>query len=181
MIPVYYTQRDNTRGQASRSCFSACCAMVVATYRRDQGKTAQAEDPNWDDEYLKRVNVYGDSTDSGAQIQALKYYGLDAKMRVDCDFAVMSEWIRAGELWPCGMLHHGHVSKPSGGGHYVLPYELLATSLMVHDPFGEQDLVNGGFIPASGKSVLYSRKNFGPRWMVGGGKTGWALRIRRPS
>ena len=45
-----------------------------------------------------------------------------------------------------------------------------------HDPFGEMDVVNGGYVsnaPTVGRYVRYSYKNFTPRWCVAGDGDGW--------
>jgi hypothetical protein len=75
------------------------------------------------------------------------------------------------------MLHHGPVTAPTGGGHYVVIIGYDDHGWIVHDPYGEQDLVNGGFIKVGGlhgMSQRYSYKNFNPRWLVGGSSKGWA-------
>ena len=46
---------------------------------------------------------------------------------------------------------------------------------MVHDPFGDLDLVAGRYVNNWGARLRYSRKNLGPRWMVEGPATGWAI------
>ena len=46
---------------------------------------------------------------------------------------------------------------------------------LMHDPYGESDLVEGGFTRTaivSGKSVRYLLKNWGARWQVDGPGTG---------
>jgi hypothetical protein len=45
----------------------------------------------------------------------------------------------------------------------------------VHDPFGEADLVSGATLGGVARFMKYSRRNFGPRWMVEGANTGWAV------
>ena len=47
----------------------------------------------------------------------------------------------AGRPAPVGFLHHGPVSAPSGGGHYVLAIGYSETHLICHDPYGELDNV----------------------------------------
>ena len=78
---------------------------------------------------------------------------------------------------PIGVLHKGSVANPTGGGHWLVVVGVTAdkTKLWVHDPFGEMDLVSGGYPSTEGKYKLYSKKNLGPRWMVEGPKTGWAI------
>jgi len=45
----------------------------------------------------------------------------------------------------------------------------------VHDPFGELDLLNGGYVNNWGARLRYSRQNLAHRWMVEGPGTGWAI------
>jgi hypothetical protein len=74
------------------------------------------------------------------------------------------------------MLHHGHVSRPSGGGHYVVVYGFTADAWIVMDPYGELDLVNGGWssrAKGAGKAQRYSFRNTNPRWLVDGPSSGW--------
>jgi hypothetical protein len=48
------------------------------------------------------------------------------------------------------------------------------------DPFGEADLVNGGYVSnKGGAGIAYSRKNWLPRWLIEGNDTGWFMRIRK--
>ena len=47
---------------------------------------ALGDGKNADDEYLARVNKYGDSTDANAQIRALAYLGIKAEFRQNLSF-----------------------------------------------------------------------------------------------
>lgn len=49
-----------------------------------------------------------------------------------------------------------------------------------HDPYGEMDNINGGYIKigSGGKEVKYSWKNWLPRWEVEGKGTGWFMTFR---
>jgi hypothetical protein len=49
-----------------------------------------------------------------------------------------------------------------------------------HDPYGEMDNVNGGYVTigSGGKDVSYSWKNWLPRWEVEGRGTGWFMTFR---
>ena len=48
----------------------------------------------------------------------------------------------------------------------------------MHDPNGEADLVNGGYLPnLNGASQRYSRKNGGPRGLVDGPRSGWMIQV----
>jgi hypothetical protein len=52
------------------------------------------------------------------------------------------------------------------------------THWIVQDPYGELDLVNGGWTSrtaSAGKNVHYSFRNFNPRWNHGGERWGWVI------
>lgn len=169
----YYSQRDSAMpGQANRMCFSSSCAMLVATLRPEALSGANA-----DDTYLRRVLQYGDTTDANAQLKALQSYGIKARFRQDCDWSDLEKQINRGVPVPCGFLHHGPASKPTGGGHWliVIGYTPGMGAVIVNDPFGEAQLVSGEYHGTRGAGLAYSRKNWGPRWMVEGPKTGWAI------
>jgi hypothetical protein len=74
------------------------------------------------------------------------------------------------------------MSSPSGGGHWnlVVGWYPNTQQFLMHDPYGEADLVAGSFTRTaigSGKSVRYSLKNWGARWQVDGPGTGWWIQI----
>lgn len=167
----YYSQRDSAvAGQASRMCFSSSCAMLVA-YLRPNALSG----PNGDDQYLRTVQLYGDTTDAGAQLKALRHYGVRAEFRQNCGWDDLERQLRRSIPVPIGALHHGPVSAPSGGGHWMTVVGMAPSSWICNDPWGEMDLVNGTYPSTKGKGVAYSRKNLGPRWMVEGSGSGWAI------
>jgi hypothetical protein len=49
------------------------------------------------------------------------------------------------------------------------------SAVIVNDPFGEMNVASGTYAGNRGAGLAYSRKNWGPRWMVEGPKTGWAI------
>ena len=114
-------------------------------------------------------------------MKSLESYG------IECDFLMSGDWedledqLSKGFPIPVGWLHKGHVDAPGGSGHWSLIVGMDGEDLVVHDPFGEARLVSGDYAskaPTAGQFVRYSRKSFGPRWMVEGPGTGWMLRIK---
>lgn len=172
----YYSQRDSTvAGQANRMCFSSSCAMLVAALR-----PGAISGPAADDQYLKRVQEFGDTTEATAQLRALRSYGIQARFSQTADFADIERQIERGVPVPCGILHHGHISSPSGGGHWLTVIGFTrgtsnTGAVIVNDPFGELDLIKGGYLNSKGAGLAYSRKNFSPRWCVEGPRSGWAI------
>jgi GH24 family phage-related lysozyme (muramidase) len=171
----WYAQMDSAdRAQAARMCFSSSNAMLLQYLKPGTLKGA-----NGDDQYLKRVQQYGDTTDPTAQIRALSSFGIRAKFTKVAGFADLEQQINRGVPVPCGFLHRGPVSAPSGGGHWLIVVGYDRDHLIVHDPFGEADLINGTTLGGVARFARYSRRNFGPRWMVEGANTGWAVIAER--
>jgi len=164
----YYSQRDNYR-DASRTCFSSSCAMLLSGL-----------DPTVienDDEYLREVFEIGDTTEAWVQIEALKHFGVKAKFVQNAGWGVIEDQLKKGSPVPMGILHKGPVSAPTGGGHWICCVGMTAdrSKLWIHDPWGDLDLIGGTYISTDGEYKLYSKKNLGPRWLVEGGNSGWAI------
>lgn len=168
----YFSQRDSqVPNQWWRSCFSSAVAMAVKFLKPG----ALTDSPNADDEYLQRVLQYGDTTDPNAQIRALAHLGLKAQRATALNFTDLDRQLGKGKPIPIGILIHGHVSQPSGGGHWITVIGRTANGYLVHDPYGELDLTNGGYLHSDGKAKNYSRTNLGKRWMVEGDRAGWGI------
>jgi len=168
LVVPYFSQRDNAKDPL-RTCFSSSCAMLLATLDPDAIEG--------DDEYINEVYKYGDTTEASAQLDALKHFGVDARFAQNVDWNLIENQLKLGIPIPIGVLHKGPVSNPVGGGHWLVVVGITAdkSKVWVHDPFGEMDLVNGGYTSSNGKYKLYSKKNLGPRWLVEGPKSGWAI------
>lgn len=167
----YYSQRDSAvPGQAMRMCFSSSCAMLVAALR-----PGAITGPNADDQYLQRVRQFGDTTDATAQLRALRSYGITARFTQDADWGDIERQIIRGVPVPAGFLHQGSSSAPIGNGHWLTVIGFTKTALIVNDPFGEMDVFNGGYVSSKGGGIAYSKRNWGPRWMVEGPGTGWCI------
>jgi hypothetical protein len=122
--------------------------------------------------------MYGDTTEADAQLRALASYGVNADFTQRADFAAIERSIHRGVPVPVGYLHRGPVSAPAGGGHYGIVIGYDQEALILHDPWGEADLITGATIARTGEGVRYSRRNFAKRWMVEGPGTGWAIIAR---
>jgi len=134
-------------------------------------------------DYHRRRPNYGDSTDASAQIRTLESFGLKARFVQVGSVEKLKAQIDRGRPAPVGFLHHGPVSAPSGGGHYILAIGYTDTHLIAHDPYGELDTVGGGYPKTGGtygKEIRYSWKNWAPRWSVANDHDGWGLDIWKP-
>ena len=169
----YFTQRDNA-GQAHRTCNTASCWMG-AVYMHPELWEKCNKDKNGDlNYYLPVVEQYGDTTDHTAQTRALSALGVKSEWHTTLTTADVKKEIDQQRPVVLGVLHKGHSSCPGGGGHMILAVGYDDKGLIIHDPYGEMDLVNGNY-PGStdGAYVHYSYKNLQPRFEVDGPGTGW--------
>jgi hypothetical protein len=133
-----------------------------------------------DDAYNKFRAKYGYTTDSAAQINALKALGLNARFITNCTAAQLEAELNAGRPVLVGWLHKGPVTAPTGGGHWSVVVGHSPTAFIHNDPNGQANLVAGGYVNTSkGKNVAYSRTNWLKRWLVEGPNSGWAVLVSR--
>lgn len=177
LLPVkqYYPQTDSATSHGDRMCFSSTCAMAIKYLRPDALKGSNA-----DDDYLRTVLKYGDTTLSTSQIKACQQYGVFASFYQKGTRQALLNELKAGFPVAVGILHKGHVSKPVGGGHWMLLIGDTGEHGVFHDPYGEMDNVNGGYVTVGrgGKDVSYSWTNWLKRWEVEGKGTGWFMTFR---
>jgi hypothetical protein len=163
----FFDQKDNGP-QGWRQCQTSSIAMCLA-YLKVPGIRDDLD-------YLRVVQQFGDTTSQAAHQQALAKLGVRARFRQNMTDGELQAEIKAGLPVAIGVLHHGSVSAPSGGGHYVAVYGFDSTSWIVNDPYGELDLVNGGWssqAPGAGRGQRYSFRNLNPRWLPEGPASGW--------
>ncbi|MEB3317638.1 MAG: C39 family peptidase [Cyanobacteriota bacterium] len=169
---AYFDQMLMDDGQGWRDCFSASCAMLAYFWGKLKAKDGNA--------YNHIRQKYGDSTDSNAQLQALRSLGLHPEFRTDGKPENLKAEIDAGRPVAVGWLHHGHVTAPSGGGHWTVVIGYDDRGFWMNDPYGSCDLVGGSYPGGGnpndeiGKRENYSYKNWLPRWMPAG-SAGWYL------
>lgn len=164
----WQSQLDNKSGAGYRECFSSSCAMLAMYW----GKVAG------DDAYNALRQLYGDTTSAEAQLNTLRHLGLKADFHTDGNPLVLEREIDAGRPVAVGWLHKGGVNTPTGGGHWSVVIGYTDKSWIQNDPNGEARLVSGGYTEnTKGAGMVYSRKNWDPRWMPGG-SGGWYLTCR---
>ncbi len=178
-LPVpYLSQNDSVTGQGSRMCFASTCAMAAAFLKPG----CFMGSGQLDDQYLALVQRHGDTTDASAQVAALQSLGIQARFRTDGGIDHLIHQLQRGIPCPVGWLHKGPASSATGGGHWslVIGWDPATRQLLMHDPNGEADLVNGGYVStalSSGKALRYSERNWGRRWQVEGPGSGWWIQL----
>lgn len=130
-----------------------------------------------DQQYVALVKKHGDTTEREPHFAAMKDLGYSgATWHTGLSIAEIKAEILKAKPVAVGSLHHGPASAPTGGGHFVVITGFTDSAWLVQDPYGSQDLVNGGFADdcmGAGKDQLYSFKNFNPRIFVEGDGTCW--------
>lgn len=164
-VPQYYPQTDSATRHGDRMCFSSSMAMGIKFLWPDSLKGANA-----DDDYLRTVLKYGDTTIAASQVRAAADYNVKATLHKNGTLDKLQSILRSDRPVPVGFLHHGPSSAPRGGGHWALLTGLSSTHAIMHDPYGELDNVRGGYIRIGpfGKNIRYTLKNWLPRWTHGG-------------
>lgn len=173
-VPYYY-QRDSHTGQGERMCFSSSMAMAIEYLN----PAALSGD---DDDYLKVVQRYGDTVSSDAQLKAARSLGMMVTFHTNGRPSDLLAQLDKGIPVPIGILHKGSISNPTGGGHWITLIGYNSTHFMVHDPFGELDLLKGGYPkagPNDGKNQQYSRKNLMARWLIASDSDGWYMKFNK--
>jgi len=165
----YFSQLDSDTGMSERMCFSSSMAMALEYIdpERLDGD---------DDDYLRVVLKFGDTVSSEAQVKAARSLGYSANFRMDGRREDLERLLDDGIPVPIGILHKGPVDRPSGGGHYIVLVGHNDTEFICHDPFGDLDLIGGGYIstgPTDGKFIRYSKKNLMKRWLISSDHDGW--------
>jgi hypothetical protein len=171
-VPYFY-QRDSKTGHGERMCFSSSMAMAL------DYMDPEAIDGD-DDWYLGIVQYFGDTTSSTAQVKAARSLGYDASFHMDGRQQDLEKLLDDGVPVPIGVLHKGSVDHPTGGGHWICLVGHNDTEFIVHDPFGEMNLIGGGYIktgPTDGKFIRYSKKNLMKRWNIANDHDGWFVKV----
>jgi len=173
-LPVpYFYQRDSKTGHGERMCFSSSMAMAMEMIN----PLAIEEDDDW---YLKKVFQFGDSVSSTAQLQAAHSLGFDVEFHTDGTEQDLIDQLDNYRPVPIGILHSGDIYSPTGGGHWICLIGYDDEYFYVHDPFGELDLILGGYPksgPKDGENVRYTRKNLMKRWLIASESDGWYMKF----
>jgi hypothetical protein len=175
-VAQYYPQLDSKTGHSTRMCWSSTCAMALKFL-----KPSALKGVNADDDYLRTVLKFGDTIFPKSHIKALATYGIRATNTTKATKADIIKEIDSGYPVALGVLHHGPATSPRGGGHWFLGIGYTDQHLIVHDPYGEMDNVNGGYPKPGigGKSVKYTWLNFLRRWQPEGPGHGYMMTFRR--
>jgi len=171
-IPVpFQRQSDNLCGDGWRECQTSAVAMAAMYHGAVRS----------DDAYDRIRERFGESENPMAHVRALASVGLRAAFRSDLKREDLLRELAEGRPVPVGWLHHGHYSAPRGSGHWCLAIGTTRAGIIAHDPWGDPDLIRGGWLrDGGGPSLQFSWRHWGPRWQPEGDGHGWGLLISRP-
>jgi len=152
----------------SRRSQSFCMAMAM--------KYLDARGINTINDYLNVLNKHGNSSSKDAQLKTIREFGYTATFGMSYDGGDIKNNIKKGLPAVVSLISAGPISSPKGSPHSVVITGYDHDSWLVQDPFGELDLINGGFIernPVAGKAIKYPFEQFNRRLFAAGGSTGW--------
>jgi uncharacterized Fe-S cluster protein YjdI len=158
-VPIYFSQRDNFT-QPDRTCNSSANAMFLLSYKPwllwNDG----------DNEYLKKVLTYGDTTDHNVQTKTLSSYGLKTSWKTDKDETAVRKLLSVKTPVVVNILHRGTFPN-FRGGHMILLYDFdnVTGEYIYHDPYGT--LKSNYKRGSNGKSNRIRAKEFMDRWQGG--------------
>lgn len=162
----WYPQTDNFT-QPNRTCNSSCCAMFLEYF-----KPGTLDGPKGDDEYLRRVFSFGDTTDHSAQTKALKSFGLNSEFHYDLTFWELDRQLKEQKPVVIGVKHRGSLWRPSGGHMVVVIGKTPDGDYVVNDPYGSWNDRYTGPV-TNGKETVYKTKDLRYRWLCDGPTSGW--------
>ena len=163
----YFSQNDNGP-EGWRQCQTSSIAMCL--------KYLKTPGINDDLDYLRIVQRHGDTTSQAAHAAALAELGVRARFSTTMTQGQLLGELKGGRPCAIGILHHGPSNAATGGGHYVAVYGATTAGWRVMDPYGELDVLDGGWVVqggTSGKGQVYSFRGLNPRWLNPGPSNGW--------
>ena len=169
----YFWQQDNGP-EGWRQCQTSSIAMCLA-YLKVPGI-------NDDVDYLKIVQKFGDTTLQSSHAQALNSIGVKNRFRTDGSKESLLSRLSNNLPTAIGILHHGSVQQPQGGGHYIVFHGTSGDDhALISDPYGELNFATGQWQATGqldGKRLKVSWKNLLPRWDLNNGvNDGWYWEI----
>ncbi|EKQ70306.1 hypothetical protein OsccyDRAFT_0586 [Leptolyngbyaceae cyanobacterium JSC-12] len=165
----YFSQRDNQE-QWWRTCSTSSHAMLLK-YLKPQAIAG-------DDDYFQRfVKPVGDSTDWGVHTAALAKFGIVSRYFQNLGFDDLINSLKRGFPVVIGVLHHGPVHAPTGGGHVLLITGVDEDKqvFIANDPWG----VAFSYASHNGRSIeIPFYPSLDRRWQVDGTHTGWGRLVQ---
>ena len=139
-------------------------------------KYLDAKGINTFNDYLEILNKHGINSSKDAQLKTIRELRYTATFGMSYDEDDIKDNLKRGLPVVVSLISQGSISNPKHGPHSVVITGYDYDSWLVQDPFGELNLIDGGFTernPVVGKNIKYSYEQFNRRLFVAGGATGW--------
>ena len=165
-FPYEYYNEDEIKGWRRSQAF--CMTMVL--------KYLDAKGINGVNDYINLLNKRGSNGSRDAHLQSIRTLGYTATFGQSTDPEDIKDDIKRGLPVIASIISKKHISNPAGGAHYVVITGYGKDYWLVQDPFGELDLINGGWRDRgadAGKNIKYNFEHFNRRLFLAGGATGW--------
>lgn len=191
ILPVkQFNQWDSETEKGQVMCASSVVSMLIHYLSPGLITQEMLKDAGYsqlDDFYLKELVEAngGRSNDPEFHIKVLTALGFQAELAKNGNFATVDALLRDGIPVPMAIAHHGHASNPdTERWHWILCRGICenpqSKAHIYNDPYGELDVLNGGYRMGDGSSMQYSDRNLGPRWMTDGPNRGWYIKVTPP-
>ena len=191
ILPVkQFNQWDSQTEEGQRMCASSTVSMAINYLSPGLITQEMLKETGYsqlDDFYLKELveKNGGNTNNPDFHIQILTALGFQAHLAKNCSWATIDAQLRDGIPVPMVIAHHGHVGNPDlERWHWILCRGISenpqSKAHIYNDPYGELNVVSGGYQMGNGASMQYSDKNLTPRWQTDGPNRGWAIIIKPP-
>ncbi len=182
----WQSQMDSATEQWYRMCYSSSSTMMCEYLKPGclSEHKLRKEGEQLDDFYLRILNAkFGDSTDTAAQLAMHRFLGVNTRFSTSGSRQTLEYYLNAGFPVMTGQLHHGYWKTPNPTkSHWTIcvGWTPENDSFVFHDPAGNMDVQNGGYLNNHGKYRKYPWAEWSHRWMADNSGyyvpgTGWCV------
>lgn len=169
----YQNQMDSAADEGWRKCYSSSSAMFCEALRPGVLKNHPLRRPGeqLDDFYYRMlVQETGlDTTNTDAQMRMHRYFGINSKFSQQGSRQTLEYYLSIGLWVMTGQLHHWRYERPDPTrSHWSLccGWTPENDAFVFHDPAGEMNVIDGGYIGSEGKYRKYAWDKWKRRWMA---------------
>lgn len=174
VIPMTWeNQMNGATSDYWRMCYSSSSSMFVNHFNPGVLKNhpKRREGEQLDDFYLRMLKEVagGDSTDTNAQMQMHRYFGVNSEFRQTGNRETLEYFLSKGHPVMTGQLHHFSYEHPDPArSHWTICIGWTPDndSFVFHDPAGQMNVKNGGYVSNEGAYRKYAWELWKRRWMA---------------
>lgn len=169
----WLSQMDSAVGEGWRKCYSSTSSMFLEGVKPGVLKNHPKRHPGeqLDDFYYRMlVTVTGlDTTNTDAQMQMHRYFGVNSRFSQQGSRQTLEYYLSIGLWVMTGQYHHGDYNRPDPTrSHWNLcvGWTPENDAFVFHDPAGQMDVADGGYIGNEGAYRKYAWDKWKRRWMA---------------